>query len=423
MLGITKRNVGVIANESPCSCVAPRDDAQPDHAAEPPKWVPFEEKACDTSILLRRPKSVDAVGFGIRRFGVSNVKLMVQIPCLNEREQLPATFEDLPRALAGFDEIEVLVIDDGSTDGTADVALGLGVHHVVALGQHRGLAAAFMVGIDACVRLGADVIVNIDADHQYRGEDIARLVAPIVAGEADMVIGDRQTDHIRHFSPVKRALQRWGSRVVRRASGTDVADSTSGFRAFSRHAATTLVVHNRFSYTLETILHAATAGLTIANVSVQTNGETRPSRLFRTTFEYVRRNGAVIIRAYNMYWPVQTFGMIAMGLFVVGAGLVGRFLVLYLQNPNYSGHIQSLTLGVGAIVLAFLVGLMALLGDLLAANRRLSEEILRRVRTLEANASAREGTPPPAIEGLIRSEAPPWTATTARQVTMARDVG
>jgi glycosyltransferase involved in cell wall biosynthesis len=336
------------------------------------------------------------------------VKLLIQIPCLNERDHLGDTFAALPRSLPGVDAIEVLVIDDGSTDGTAEYAEQIGVHHVLRFPRHRGLAAVYAAGLDACVRLGADIVVNTDADNQYRGEDIARLIAPILAGRADIVIGDRQTDTIAHFSFIKKILQRWGSRVVRRASGTDVHDSTSGFRAIGRRAAATLFVHNRFTYTLETIIQAGQAGLAVENVKIQTNPKTRDSRLFRSMGGYVRRNGAVIVRSYSMYWPVQTFGFLAAILLIIGLGLGGRFLYYFaIRYPEESGHTQSLLVAVGAVVLAFLVGLMAILGDLIAANRRLTEQVLVQVRQLEATLS---GVGAPAISGLRRTAAPAWTA-------------
>ncbi|MBX7080100.1 MAG: glycosyltransferase family 2 protein [Nannocystaceae bacterium] len=337
------------------------------------------------------------------------MRLFIQIPCLNERQWLAQTVADLPRSIPGIDSIEVLVVDDGSTDGTAELARELGVHHVVRFPRNRGLAAAHTAGLDACLRLGADIIVNTDADNQYRGSDIARLVEPIRAGRADITIGDRNTDAIAHFSFVKRVLQRWGSRVVRRASGTPVADSTSGFRALSRRAAYGVFVHNRFTYTLETIIQAGHLGLAIENVAIQTNPKSRESRLFRSMFEYVRRNGAVILRAYNLYWPVQTFGFLAVLLFLIGAGLGLRFLYLFLQDPDYSGHVQSLLVGVGAIVLSLIVALMALLGDLLATNRRLTEEVLLRVRRLDAQlqrSAAAEGRG--AHEGIESTGAAPW---------------
>jgi glycosyltransferase involved in cell wall biosynthesis len=336
------------------------------------------------------------------------LRLIIQIPCLDERDHLPATFADLPRRVAGIDSIEVLVIDDGSRDGTSAVAAELGVHHLVRFPRNRGLAAAHMAGLDACLRLGADVVVNTDADNQYKGSDIERLVAPVLAGRADIVVGDRQTDTIAHFSWLKRVLQRWGSALVRRASGTTVVDSTSGFRAMNRKALSTLFVHNDFTYTLETMIQAGKAGLMVENVAITTNAKTRESRLFSSIPEYLRKNGPVIFRAYGMYWPVQTFGFMALALLLLGLGLGGRFLYFYLREPDVSGHIQSLQVGVGAVVLAFVVGLMALLGDLLATNRRLNEELLARVRRLDATLAAEKLQRGEPIEGVRSTGAASW---------------
>ena len=337
------------------------------------------------------------------------MKLIIQIPCLNEKDHLGPTFADLPRSIPGIDSIEVLVIDDGSSDGTSQVAEDLGVHHIVRFPRNRGLAAAHMAGLDACLRLGANLVVNTDADNQYKGEDIALLVAPILAGAADIVVGDRQTDEIAHFSWIKRALQRWGSVLVRRASGTEVRDSTSGFRAMSRKAISTLFVHNKFSYTLETMIQAGNAGLVVVNAKIRTNPKSRESRLFSSVPQYLRRNGPVIFRSYGMYWPMQTFGYIALGLLTVGLVLGGRFAYYYFADPDTSSHVQSLQIGVGAIVLAFLVALMVLLSDLLAANRRLTEEVLARVRRLDAIMAAHQRSDGQDLDGIHSTAARPWT--------------
>jgi glycosyltransferase involved in cell wall biosynthesis len=340
------------------------------------------------------------------------VKLIIQVPCLNESEHLAGTVADLPRRIDGVDAIEVLVIDDGSTDGTSARAVELGVHHIVRFPRNRGLSAAFMAGIDTSLRLGADIIVNTDADNQYRGADIARIVAPILEGRADVVIGDRQTDKLAHFSPLKRLMQRWGSRMVRRVSGTRVADATSGFRAISRRAAYRMFVHNRFSYTLETIIQGGASGVVFEDVPLETNPARRASRLFTSVPEYLRRNGPVIFRAYAMYRPVQTFLYVAVVLLLAGATLVGRFLYYFARDPSYGGHTQSLVVGVGAVILSFLVGLFAFLSDLLSANRRLLEEVLARVRRLDATLAVRSRERGEPIEGVESTGAAPWRKET-----------
>lgn len=338
------------------------------------------------------------------------LKLIIQIPCFNEQDQLQATIADLPRRIPGIDTIEVLIIDDGSQDRTLEVARASGVHHIVRFTQNRGLAAAYMAGLDASIRLGADLIVHTDADNQYRGQDIPALVAPILSGHADLVVGDRQTDQIPHFSAAKRLLQRLGSRIVRRFSGTAVADSTSGFRALHRDAAMRLFVHNRFTYTLESIIWAGHAGLELKNVVVGTNDKTRESRLFSSVPEYLRRNGAVILRTWGMYSPFRSFGWMALLLLLFGVTLGGRFLYFYIQEPQVSAHIQSLQVGVGSIVLAFIVALMALLSDLLAANRRLQEEILYRVRRLDAAQARNQSARGEALDGIESTRRPSWAS-------------
>jgi glycosyltransferase involved in cell wall biosynthesis len=310
------------------------------------------------------------------------MKLIIQIPCFNEESTLPATLADLPRAVDGMDSVEWLVIDDGSTDRTVAVAREHGVDHIVRLTNNRGLAAAFQAGLDASLKLGADVIVNTDADNQYNGNDVGLLVEPIAAGKADMVIGDRQTDTIEHFSPLKKWLQRFGSAVVRRASGTGVPDTTSGFRAYNREAALQLQVVSKFTYTLESLIQAGKMLVAIDHVPVRTNDQTRPSRLFPSMWAYVRRNGLSIFRIYALYEPLRVFTAAAALTGLVGAVIWGRFLWFFFSGEG-SGHIQSLILGSTLFIVAVQLLALGVVGDILAGSRVLQQRILERVRRVE----------------------------------------
>lgn len=310
------------------------------------------------------------------------MKLVIQIPCYNEEAHLPETVAALPRSLPGFDAIEILVVDDGSSDRTAEVAREAGATWLLRLPVHLGLAQAFSAGLDAALKLGADVVVNTDADHQYPGDEIARLVEPIVAGRADMVIGDRAPHQSEHFGFVKRALQRLGSWAVRRLSGTSVPDAASGFRAFSRRAALRLNVLTRFTYTVETIIQAGKKQIAITHIPIRTNPERRPSRLFGSMVTYIRRSMVTMLRIYAMYEPLKVFG--AVGLVSVAAGLlIGvRFLLNYLADGG-AGHVQSLILAAVLLLAGFMTMLIGLVADLIASSRALVEDALLRVRQLE----------------------------------------
>ena len=310
------------------------------------------------------------------------VKLIIQIPCLDEADQLPATLADLPRAIPGVDEVEWLIVDDGSTDRTIEVAREHGVDHVVRLTNNKGLAAAFQAGLDACLKLGADIVVNTDADNQYVGADIPKLLGPILEGKADMVVGDRETDSIEHFSPLKKRLQRLGSAVVRRASETDVPDTTSGFRAYNREAALQMQVVSKFTYTLETIIQAGKNLVAVDHVPIRTNDHTRESRLFPSMWAYVRRNAGSIFRIYALYEPLRVF-MIAAAVVAVPAAIIWtRFLYFFFAGEG-QGHVQSLILGSTLIVIAVQLVALGVVADILAANRTLQQRTLERVRRVE----------------------------------------
>jgi glycosyltransferase involved in cell wall biosynthesis len=317
------------------------------------------------------------------------MKLVIQIPCHNEEDTLAATVAQLPRTVPGFHIVESLVLDDGSTDATVEVARRAGVDHVLRNPSRQGLARTFVRGVDACLRLGADVIVNTDGDNQYMGSAVADLVRPIVAGEADLVIGDRDVGRLAHFGLFKRWLSRLGSGVVGVAAGAVVPDAASGFRAFSRAFALRLTVHNDFTYTHETIIQASRMRATTRFVPVGVRHTPRPSRLARSPWSYVVSSATTILRAYAMYRPMRVF-MTAGALFALFGGAIGvRFLFFYFTNGG-AGHVQSLLLSVLLLVMGALAAMLGVLADVIAGNRRLLEELVWRVRSLETEVPRRE---------------------------------
>ncbi|HEX8803484.1 MAG TPA: glycosyltransferase family 2 protein [Acidimicrobiales bacterium] len=318
------------------------------------------------------------------------MKLIIQIPCLNEEDQLPATIADLPRQVPGFDTVEYLIIDDGSTDRTVDVAHELGVHHIIKLTNNKGLAYAFQAGLDASLKLGADVVVNTDADNQYDAADIASLVKPIVEGMADMVIGDREVMSIEHFSFAKKRLQRLGSWVLRRASGTGVPDATSGFRAYNREAALRLTVVSKFTYTLESLIQAGKSLVAVADVPVGVNPQTRESRLFPSMWTYIRRNVAALFRIYSNYEPLRVFTTLGCVLAVLGVLAWTPFLWDWFVHSDRSGHLQSIVLGGVLLLAALQVFALGVIADLVATNREVTQRALERVRRIELQL----GVPP-----------------------------
>ena len=311
------------------------------------------------------------------------MKLVIQIPCFNEEQTLPLTVADLPREVPGFDVVEWLVVDDGSSDRTAEVARELGVHHVVCHTRNRGLAAAFLTGLDAGLRAGADVIVNTDADNQYDASGIPALTRPVLDGRADLVVGERPIESIPEFSGMKKRLQRLGSWVVRKFSHTDIKDAASGFRAFSREAAMRMQVFGRYTYTLETIVQAGWEGLTVTSVPIGVNPQTRESRLVKSTAQYVRRSAQTIIRSFALYRPFRFFFLVGLLPFLLGAVLLGRWLVLFLVEDPYRSRIPSLVVGSMCVLVAVQIWVVAFLADLSAASRRLLSEARLRARRLE----------------------------------------
>ncbi len=319
------------------------------------------------------------------------MKLIIQIPCHNEALVLPETVAALPRSLPGFETIEILVVDDGSQDGTAEAARQAGVEHIVRLPGHLGLAAAFSAGLDASVKMGADVIVNTDADNQYQGEDILHLVEPILAGRAQVVVGDRGVATLTAFSPVKRQLQRLGSWVVGKVSGMHIPDATSGFRALSREAALRTLVLSDYSYTLETLIQAGARHLAVEYVKIRTNPETRPSRLMRSIPHYLANSSATIVRAYTMYRPLRVFSILGSLLLAGGLALGIRFLYFWTLGQG-TGHVQSVILAAVLFIVGFQVLLIGLVADLIGFNRKILEELLYRLRLMESKTDQSENS-------------------------------
>jgi glycosyltransferase involved in cell wall biosynthesis len=313
------------------------------------------------------------------------MKLIIQIPCFNEAQVLPDTIQSLPRTLPGVDTLEYLIIDDGSSDATAQVARQAGVHYVVSLPTHLGLAAAFSAGLDAALRYGADIIVNTDADNQYHADDILHLIEPILDGRAQIAVGDRRVATLQMFSPLKRWLQRLGSWVIAQASGMQIPDATSGFRAFSREAALRTLVLSEYSYTLETLIQAGARRMPVAYVPVRTNPPTRPSRLMRGTVDYLQRSVPTIVRAYTLYRPLRVFSLLGTLIILGGLGLGLRFLYLNYVAHQGAGQVQSVILAAVMLIVGFQVLLIGLVADLIGFNRKILEEILYRVRRLESD--------------------------------------
>ena len=338
------------------------------------------------------------------------MKLIIQIPCFNEEQTLPLVLADLPRRMDGFDVVEWLIIDDGSTDRTIEVARAGGVDHIVRLTNNKGLAAGFQAGLDACLKLGADVIVNTDGDNQYNAADIPLLVGPVLAGDADMVVGDREVMKIEHFSPLKKSLQRLGSWVVRAASETEVPDTTSGFRAYNREAAMQMAVVSKYTYTLETIIQAGKLLVATDHVPIRTNPQTRESRLFPSVSSYVRRNAVSIARIYAQYEPLKVFMTLAAIVGLGGAIAWGRFFIAFVSGDG-AGHVQSLIFGAVLFNAAMVLAALGVLGDLISGQRITLQRIFERVRRIELELEV----PPSHYE--------PGTPATGREPTTGAHAG
>lgn len=320
------------------------------------------------------------------------MKLIIQIPCYNEAETLEIALNALPKHIAGIDTIEYLIINDGSRDNTVEVARNWGVNYIVNFRRNKGLAKGFMAGLDACLRNGADIIVNTDADNQYNADDIEKIVRPILEGRSDIVIGERPIDETDHFSPLKKRLQHLGSWVVRKASKTDIPDAPSGFRALSREAALHMNVINEYTYTLETIVQAGRTKIAMESVPVRTNEELRPSRLFSSMSSYIKKSMLTIIRAYAMYRPLAFFTAIGGVIFAIGVVIGIRYLVFFAQGTG-DGHIQSLILAAILLMIGFQTFVIGLLGDVIAANRKMLEDVQYHVRKLEYDRNGnKDGT-------------------------------
>jgi glycosyltransferase involved in cell wall biosynthesis len=312
------------------------------------------------------------------------MKLIIQIPCHNEAQVISSTIKSLPKSINGFDSVEYMIIDDGSDDGTAEVAVAAGIHHLVKLPCHKGLAAAFTSGLNASVNRGADVIVNTDADNQYHADDINLLVEPILKGRAQIVVGDRGVATLEAFTPSKRYLQRMGSWIVALFSGLETPDATSGFRALSREAALRTIVLNDYSYTLETLIQAGANKIPVEYVKIRTNPQTRPSRLIKNIPHYLANSSTTIVRSYAMYRPLRIFTILGSILFLGGIALGTRFLYFYFTGQG-SGHLQSVVLAAVLLIVGFQVLLIGLLADLIGFNRKILEELLYRIRFIEVN--------------------------------------